>query len=230
MIDYRKLLRTSDSDLKREFPEYLRSELRYLKKNIPISQVKILTLDIETAQMKVKIWQLGGNDYIEPTRILNDWFMVCWSAKSLNGKMYNDRLTPAEAKSGDDERIVRALWKLLNEQDYIIGHNLDNFDIKKANTRFLRYGLPIPNYYKTIDTFKIVKNHFRVSSNKLDYVCKFMGIGGKLNTGGIELWDKCEMGEAKDLKKMSKYCDNDVKITEKLFIKLIPYIKNFPLV
>ena len=228
-MDYRKLLRTRDSDLKKEFPEYLRSELRYLKNNIPIDKVNILSWDIETSQMTTKVWQLRGNEYIEPTRILDDWIIICWSAKSLNGKMYHDRLTAKEAREKNDERIVRSLWKLLNEQDYILAHNGDSFDNKKAQTRFLKYGLPLPNYFKTIDTLKVVKKHFRISSNKLDYVCKFLGLEGKINTGGIDLWDKCELGDEKALKKMSKYCDNDVRILEKLFLKLLTYIK-LPLV
>ncbi len=228
-MNYRKLLRTLDSNLLKEFPDYTRSELRAMKKAIPIDKINILSWDIETSQMLTKVWQLRGNEYIEPTRIIKDWFIVCWSAKSLNGKMYRDRLTPKEAKEGNDERIVRSLWKLLNDQDYIIAHNGDNFDLKKSQTRFLKYGLPLPNYFKTIDTLKVIKKHFRISSNKLDYVCKFIGLEGKINTGGIDLWDKCELGDEKALKKMSKYCDNDVRILERLFLKLFPYIK-LPLV
>lgn len=229
MIDYRKLLRTRDGELLKTFPEYTRDELRFFKNNIPINKVNVLSWDIETSQMITKVWQLRGNEYIEPTRIMKDWFIVCWSAKSLNGKMYHERLTAKEAREGNDERIVRSLWKLLNEQDYLVGHNSDAFDGKKSATRFLKYGLPIPNYFKTIDTLKVVKKHFRISSNKLDYVCKFVGLEGKINTGGIDLWDKCELGDEKALKKMSKYCDNDVRILERLFLRLLPYIK-LPLV
>jgi len=229
-MNYRKLLRTRDSDLKKVFPDYLRSELRYLKRNIPAKKINILSWDIETSQMETKVWQLKKNDYIEPTRITKDWNIICWSAKALNGKMYNDTLTPSEAKKGDDERVVRSLWKLLNSQDYIVAHNGDRFDIKKANARFLKYGLPLPDYFKTVDTLKISRKYFNLSSNKLDYVCKFVGLEGKFSTGGIALWDACEKGDKKALKKMSRYCDVDVKILEKLFIRLMPYIKNFPII
>jgi DNA polymerase elongation subunit (family B) len=228
-MDYRKLLRTLEGNLLKEFPGFTRQELRNFKKRIPVKEVKILSWDIETSQMITKVWQLMGNDYIEPTRIQEDWFIVCWSAKSLNGKMYHDRLTSKEAKVGDDKRIVLSLWKLLNEQDYLVAHNGDNFDLKKAQTRFLKYGLPNPNYFKTIDTLKVAKRYFRISSNKLDYVCKFVGLEGKVQTGGVSLWDSCELGDEKALRKMSHYCDNDVKILEQLFLKLLPYIKNLPL-
>lgn len=230
MINYRKLLRTKGEDLLKEFPGYTRRELREMKSKIPINKVKILSWDVETSQMITKVWQLKGNEYIEPTRIIEDWFIICWSAKGLNGRMYHERLTSVEAKKGDDERIVRSLWKLLNDQDFLIAHNGDAFDQKKAATRFLKYGLPMPDYFKTIDTLKIARSNFRISSNKLDYVCKFIGLKGKVNTGGVGLWDDCELGNEKALRKMSRYCDNDVKILERLFLKLMPYIKNFPLI
>ena len=229
MIDYQKLFRTKDVDLIKEFPGHTRKELREMKSKIPISALKVLVFDIETAQMKVKVWQLRGNEYIEPTRILEDWFMVCWAGKWLNGKSIGDRLTPREAKACNDKRIIKSLWSALNEADIVIEHNGDDFDIKKANTRFLKYGAELPKYYKTIDTLKLLRKNFRISSNKLDYACKFIGVGGKLSTGGIELWDKSELGDEQALSKMFRYCLNDVKITEKLFLKLIPYIKNLNL-
>lgn len=227
MINYQKLIRTKDSDLLVEFPNYTRGELRRLKREVPVDKLKILCFDIETVQMKVKVWQLGGNEYIEPSRIIDDWYIVCWSAKFINGKIISEKLTPKEAKNGDDKRIVLKLWDLLNSSDYIVAHNGDAFDLKKAKTRFIKYGLSLPDYHKTIDTLKVVKKHFRISSNKLDYVCKFLGLKGKIQAGGVELWDKCESGDDKALDKMSKYCANDVKILEKLFIKLKPYIKLF---
>lgn len=492
MIDYQKLFRTKDVDLIKEFPGHTRKELREIKSKIPISALKVLVFDVETSQMKVKVWQLRGNEYIEPTRILEDWFMVCWAGKWLNGKSIGDRLTPREAKACNDKRIIKSLWSALNEADIVIAHNgdcvhidtpiltsdltwvkagdlknnvelvsfdegrepgyptrdknkqwktnktrlvklgsvknyrhnlrdcveivfgngdriittknhywlgmaekdknhrwyraenlrvgqrvikymnpwqednsyeagwlsgfisgegtlkgggasidfcqrpgrtmeqslkyakklgidmaktmeksgglgrgdtlytysrggkwktletlgklrierlIDNldwkkfgclrgknlnvqtivevnnvglqpvaefettsktyfaggypmhnsFDILKANTRFLKYGAELPKYYKTIDTLKLLRKNFKISSNKLDYACKFIGVGGKLSTGGIELWDKSELGDEQALSKMFRYCLNDVKITEKLFLKLIPYIKNLKL-
>lgn len=230
MIDFRKLLRTKDGELIRTFPEYSRAELRAFKTNIPMSELKILVFDIETAQMKVKVWQLKGNEYIEPTRIIDDWFMVCWAGKWLNGRAIGDRLSPREAKTGNDKRIIKSLWAVMNEADIIIAHNGDDFDIRKSNTRFLRYGMQLPNYFKTIDTLKVLRKNFKISSNKLDYACKFMGIDGKLSTGGIDLWDRSESGDEEALKKMFKYCTNDVRITERLFSKIVPYIKNLNLI
>lgn len=223
--EIKRLIKTPDDELLKKFPSYTRSYLRQLKK----SPAKILLLDIETSQMITKVWQLRGNEYIEPSRIIDDWFMLCWSAKWLFDKhIFSDRLTSEEAKAKDDKRIAQSIWRLLDEADIVVAHNGDSFDIKKLNTRFLKYRLPHPNYYRSIDTLKIVKKEFRISSNKLDYVCKFLGLDTKINTGGIDLWDSCEKGDEQALKKISRYCDNDVKILEELYLYLRPYIRNHP--
>lgn len=221
----KRLIKTPDDELLNTFPGFTRSYLRHIKK----SPAKILILDIETSQMITKVWQLRGNEYIEPSRIIDDWFMICWSAKWLFGNdILHDRLTGKEAKNRDDKRICQSIWKLLDECDIVIAHNGDQFDIKKLNTRFLKHGLNHPSYYRSIDTLKVAKKEFRISSNKLDYICRFLGLDTKIETGGIGLWDSCETGDEKSLKKISRYCDNDVRILEELYLSLRPYIKNHP--
>ena len=67
-----------------------------------------------------------------------------------------------------------------------------------------------------------------MSSNKLDYLCKFLGINVKINTGGFELWERCIHGDEKALKSMDEYCRQDVVILEELYLKLRPYIHSHP--
>ncbi len=225
MLDLQKLIRTRDDDLLKTFPGYTRSYLRSLKR-LP---VRILIFDIETSQLVAKLWSLRNNDYVNPERVLKDWMIICWSAKWLfDDKILSDKLTPAEAKRGDDKRVTRSLWKLLNEADIVVAHNGDRFDIKKVNARFLKYGLGHPNYYKSIDTLKVARKEFALTSNKLDYICKYLGIDAKIDTGGIALWDAAEDGDQKALDKMSRYCDNDVVILEELYLEIRPYIRNHP--
>ena len=46
------------------------------------SKAKILIFDIETAQMEVKVWQLKQHGFIQPTRIVKDWFVLIFSANT----------------------------------------------------------------------------------------------------------------------------------------------------
>lgn len=224
MINLKKLRKTKDDDLLLKFPGYKRSELRRLKK----SPAKILLFDIETAPINAFTWGLYNQD-INIKQIKEDWFMLCWSAKWLFDKeIHSDTLTSKEAKNKDDKRITKSLWKLINEADIIVAHNLDGFDLKKANTRFLKHKLPHPDYFRKVDTLKVVRQNFKISSNKLDYICKFLGLNTKVKTSGFDLWVKCYNGEKEALKKMNEYCNNDVKILEELYLEIRPYIKNHP--
>jgi len=230
-----ELSHTYDDDLQTKFPGFPRRVLRDLKRKFLDNKLdnkkvpKILVLDIETSQMIVKVWQLNGNDYIEPTRIIRDWFVLCWSAKWLfDDEMITGVLTPSEAKEGNDERIVKKMWKLLDETDIVIAHNGNQFDIKKLKTRFLKHSLGLPSPYQSIDTLETAKREFRLSSNKLDYICEFTKLDRKIDTGGIALWDQAEQGDKDALDKMNEYCQNDVKILEEMYLKLRPYMRNHP--
>ena len=188
-----------------------------------ITKPKILLFDIETAPMVVYSWWLFDQD-IGINQIRKDWFMLSWSAKWLgDDKVIAETVSPKESQKQDDKRITKGLWDLVSEADIIIAHNWDKFDIRKMNTRFLKHGLWQPNRYQSIDTLKIARKNFSVSSNKLDYLCTFLWIPGKLSTGWFELWEKCVHWDRKSLKLMEDYCKNDVKILEKVYLKLRPY-------
>src|SRR4029078_8668904 len=99
--------------------------------------------------------------------------MFNWRATWLGErKMLSDRLTPREAKNQNDKRIVKNLWKLLNEADVVIAHNGDRFDLPKINARFLIHQIKPPSHYETIDTLKTARRKFGLTSNKLDYITK----------------------------------------------------------
>jgi len=229
-----ELLRnTYYEDLLFTFPGYKRRELFRMKRLLPplpiapVKLPKILIFDIETAPMLVHVWNCG-EQRININQIEKDWFILSWSAKWLfDSEVIHDVVTGKEARNRNDKRIVKHLWKLIDEADIIMAHNLMNFDRKKANTRFLKYGLNHPSPYKTIDTLQIARREFKVSSNKLDYLCKFLGLNVKTGTG-FDLWKECMNGNKESLKKMDRYCQNDVKILEELYLKLRPYIHGHP--
>jgi hypothetical protein len=155
--------------------------------------------------------------------------MLTWSAKWLfEDKIMSARLKPSEAKEQDDERITKKIWKLLNEADVVIAHNAKKFDIKRLNTRFLAHGLGEPMPYKVIDTLTHARKKFNISSNKLDYIGTFLGVGNKVDTGGFELWRRCMQGEKAALKEMEVYNIQDVKLLEDVYLKLRPYISPHP--
>ena len=63
---------------------------------------------------------------------------------------------------------------------------------------------------------------------KLAFIGPFFKIGQKVATGGMELWTSVMAGDAKAQKRMEKYCEQDVRLLEKVYVRLLPYIVSHP--
>jgi len=189
---------------------------------------KVLIFDIETAPIIAYTWSKWPNA-IPDNHIIQDWFIICWSAKWLfDDAIYSSCVTSKEAQKGNDKRVVKALWQMFEEADIIIAHNLDKFDHKRANTRFLKYGLGLPTPFQTIDTLRHARKKFAITSNRLDYIAKdFLNIEGKLSTSK-DLWRKAIEGCKESLNEMQTYCDQDVRVLEEVYLHLRPYIQPHP--
>lgn len=194
----------------------------------PIVPARILLFDIETLPLHVRVWQLAKNDYISPNNIILDWCALSWSAKWLySDTVYGEALSGEDAIIHNDEKILPRMWELLNQADMVVGHNSVRFDHKKLNTRFLINNYNPPAYFKTIDTLQVVRQNFALSSNKLDFVNKTLGIHQKTDTD-YDLWVKCDAGDEVAIAKMLKYNKNDVQILEELYVRLRPWMGNHP--
>jgi hypothetical protein len=154
--------------------------------------------------------------------------MLSYSAKWLfDSKIHSGVLTPQEALAKDDSRIARELWKLFDQADVLIGHNILGFDLPKAQTRFLLNKLAPPAPFRVIDTLKVAQQNFRFASNKLDYIGQLIRNKGKIHTE-YQLWLRCLEGDAKSLNDMLVYNREDVLLLEEAYVFLRPYIKNHP--
>ena len=110
----------------------------------------------------------------------------------------------------------------------MVGQNIRAFDIRKLNARFIFYGLKPIAPQKTIDTLVIARKQFSFSSNKLDDLGAFLGLGRKIKTGGYDLWLRCMAGEKKAWTKMKAYNKQDVTLLEKVYLKLMPWDSQHP--
>lgn len=190
---------------------------------------KILIFDIETSPLKAFVFQKsvwGGN--VTSDQVISEWFALCWSAKWLfNDNVMSERLTGSEAKNEDDGRIVKLLWKLLDEADIVIAHNASGFDVPNMNTRFIVHGLPPTSPYQIIDTKTVAKRQFGFTHNSLNALAKVFGLDAKLDTD-FELWKRCVDGDEEALKYMEEYNIGDVTLLESVYLKLRPWIKGHP--
>ena len=206
--------------------ESLYRYMRAVKQNTRM-KAKILLLDIETAPMQAFIWR-RWKENIGDSQVISRWFILTWSAKWLfDNKVMSAKLTSKEAKSQDDERIVKEIWQLLDEADIVIAHNGEKYDIPQMNARFIVHGLKPTSPYQQIDTLKVARKQFDFDGNGLDNLANIFGIKGKIQTS-FELWDRCVAGEKKALKEMESYNQQDVLLLEELYLKMRPWIKSHP--
>lgn len=189
---------------------------------------KILIFDIETSYMEVIAWRLG-KQVIDKSKVKRDWHLISWAAKWLHdSEVYSDILTPEEAISGNDKRVVKSLWNMIDECDFLVSYNGNSFDIPKSNTRFIINGLNPPSSYKSIDVYQTVSRKFDFSSKSLDFVNMSLGLTRKKENSGLDLWKNCIAGNQESLNEMLAYNIGDVVSLEEDFLKFRPWINNYP--
>lgn len=192
-----------------------------------MSAPRILLLDFETFPNTSYVWGDYEQNAIERKA---DWFILGYAAKWLGTR-------PIEVKGLDDfgqrklgnfiaeRRMLRRVHDMMNEADIVVAHNGIDFDIKVANTRFIVHGFKPPSPYKVVDTKRGIKQVARFGSNKLDWLCKQLGIGRKIEHEGFGLWLRCEAGDAGGWKRMKRYNRHDVRLLEELYVLISPWIR-----
>lgn len=188
---------------------------------------KLLYFDIETAPLLAYTW--GAFDrYIKPDDIVEDWFVLGWAAKWVcTSYMYSYVCRPSEARKCNDKRILKPLWDLFNQADIIIGHNSDNFDIKRMNWRWMVSGFTPPKPYKTVDTLKELRKVAAPTSRSLDYVTKQLSLNGKMRHRP-GLFQECKEGKGDALRELREYNEIDVLEGESLYLNIRPWMKTHP--
>lgn len=194
-----------------------------------INKPKILFYDIEIAPMKGWSWKKYDTNIID---FIQDWYILSFSYKwKGEKKVHSISLVDFDEFDNDytnDYYLVKELWELFNEADILVGQNSVSFDNKKSYTRFLYHGFPPPKPSKNVDTLKIARKYFSFSSNKLDDLGKFLGLGRKVVHTGWDLWNRCCNGERSAFIEMCKYNEGDVILLEKVYNVFLPYIDNHP--
>lgn len=187
-----------------------------------VTDSKILVLDIETKPSLVYTFQMYDTS-ISPDQIVDHGGILCFCAHWVGSKEF---MFWSEWTDGPLEMAI-ALRNLLDEADAVVGYNSDRFDIPKIRGHIMLEGLEPFGPPTSIDLFKVVKR-FGLAMNKLAFVAPLLGIGQKLKHEGFMLWRLVLEGDPKAQKRMKKYCIQDVRITTRLYERILPFIDNHP--
>lgn len=190
---------------------------------------KVLIYDIESAPIIATVWGKYEQNFVWS---IQDWYILCFAYKWL-GEKKTHVISQTDFKdykpgSENDLSVVQKLHELFNEADVIVAHNGNSFDQKKSQARMIIHGMEPPAPYKQIDTKLVARKHFNFTSNKLDDLGDYLGLGRKIQTGGYDLWKQCMAGDKKAWKKMQKYNIQDVVLLESIYLKMRPWMNNHP--
>lgn len=196
-----------------------------VRENIKLKErpQKRLFFDIETGYyvLKIRTWQLKNfQRYFNHDDIQREKEIICISYKWQG----EDEVKTLDWRMGE-KKMLKEFIKIMGDADECVAHNGDRFDLPFIRTRCLYHGvLMFPNY-RTLDTLKKSRSRFMFASNKLDYLGKFMGVGGKKDHEGFEMWRKIVEDNDEDaLQKMIEYCERDVVMLEDVYFVLSPFI------
>lgn len=183
---------------------------------------KRLFFDIETSYCTGWFWRPQFKTNITYDQVLKESKIICICYKWEG----SDRMYSLKWDKGCDKELIKKFIEVLLEADEVCGHNSDKFDLKWVRTRCLVHGTKSLPEFKSIDTLKISRQKFNFPSNRLDAIGKYLGFGGKKDTGGIQLWhDIIQKNSARAMKEMVDYCKRDVELLEKVYLKLEGYAK-----
>lgn len=184
---------------------------------------KILFWDIETTPNIVTAFDLDVKHGIHFQNIIQERTIICISWKWL-GKNTIRTVSIDPKNPTKDKKLLEEIRATLEEADGIVAHYGDGFDSKFVNARLIFNNLkPLPNIIQ-IDTWKLARSKFLFNSNKLDYLAQFLGIGTKIRTN-YALWRRCMDGDKKALAEMVRYNKHDVRLLEKVYLKLAPFVQ-----
>lgn len=185
--------------------------------------MRILIIDIETRPNLAWCWGLFDQT-ISLNQIERVGSVISWAAK------WHDKRDVMFASDHHDghKSMVKQAWKLLDEADVVVGYNSKSFDMKHLAREFILMDLPPPSHYIDVDLLTVVKQRFKFLSNKLQHVSQELGIGSKTQHDGFDLWLRCMQGDDKSWQTMRKYNRQDVLLTERLYNRLLPWIRTHP--
>lgn len=220
-----KRLDISERNSRRQYAKYIESDASIVTcapqshtTNVPVSRkIRRLFYDIETSPNVVLSWRIGYKINLDHSNVLKERSIICIGYKWEG----DDKVAVIRwDEHQDDKAMLSAFIKIFEQADEVIGHNIDRFDLPWVRTRCLFHNLPPLPTPKSVDTLKICRSKFYFNSNRLDYVAKYLGIGGKLKTE-FGLWKDIVLNkDAGALKRMTEYCGHDVILLEKVWKRL----------
>jgi len=130
--------------------------------------------------------------------------------KELDGELIKKAISLDDLHSGKfDKNLIAFFIEDTKKFTRLVFHygNDRRFDLPFLRTRAVKWNLPFPEH-KCIyvsDTYPILRNKFKLHSNRLETACDFFGIPAKAHKLNSEIWLNMITGNKKLMKKAIDY-------------------------
>lgn len=185
--------------------------------------IRQLFLDIETSPNQAFTWGIWEQN-IPIGQIINSSSVLCYSAKWAGER----KMHFASVQHSSRKKMLKGVHALLEEADVVTTYNGRAFDLPVLNREFLVQRMPPPAPYKQVDLLLVARRRFRFVSNKMDYVAQALGEGKKVRHPGFQMWVDCMEGKPSAWRHMERYNKEDVRILERLYARMLPWVPNHP--
>lgn len=150
-------------------------------------------------------------------------YTLCFAAQWLGSREIIFDSVKVSGKVG----LIKHAHRLLDEADVVCHYNGQNFDIPTLRGEFMARRLKPPSPFAQVDLLKVART-VRIPSRKLDYFARMLGLGGKIEHKGMDLWRDCMAGDAAAWRTMERYNKQDVRLLARLYKELAPWITSVP--
>lgn len=183
---------------------------------------KVLIYDIECSPAVTYKWSLR-DEFTPIDFVIEDPRILCIGAKWLGEK----RVFLLSEWEHGRRGMLEGIHDLFAQADVVSGYNSRGFDTPWVEGELAREGFMPPAPFNQVDLFREAKR-FRFLSHKLQYVSTALGLEGKMSTGGFGLWKAVLDGDPRAQAKMARYCKQDVRLTDELYRRMLPWLKTAP--
>lgn len=184
---------------------------------------RILVVDLETSPNVADVWGLWGVN-VSLNQLLQSGRVICFAARWHGEKSIAFH---SEWVDGREQMLAEA-YHLFDEADVVVGWNSSRFDVPWLQGEWARMGWTPPSPFAQVDLCTVAKRTFRFPSNKLEYCATELLGKGKVKHQGHGLWTAVLAGDEKARAKMARYNIADVRLTDEMFVRLRPWVKNLP--
>jgi len=197
---------------------------------------RIILWDLETLPNlleALKIWP-GISNYPGLSLKATINTIICAGWKVLGEKETHcisawDFKTRWKRNVNDDYMVCKELYKVLKDADAIVTHNGKRFDLPFLKTRLEKHNLPtLPKTLRHIDTCSVSKQNLSPFNNRLNTLGEQFVGEEKMGHEGWPMWVKVWHRDAVAQENMKQYCMQDVRLLEKIYLKLRKHSDKVP--